>query len=43
MSVKYECYMSRRIRMMAERDSVTEELFTDENLNSDSVGEKENI
>ena len=43
MSVRYDRYISRSIRMMAERDSVTEEFFTDENLNSDSAGETENL
>ena len=43
MSVQYDSYMSGRIRMMAERDSVREELFTDENTNSDSLGEIENV
>ena len=42
-SIQYERYMPGRIRMMAERDSVTEELFIDDNVNSDSLGETEHV
>lgn len=42
-SMNFEHYISGRIRMMAEYDSVTEELFTDDNANSDSFTENENV
>ena len=38
-----QCHMSDRIRMMVERDSVIEELFTEDNTNSDSLTETEII
>ena len=41
--MNYERYISTRIRRMTERDSITEELFAEENGDSDSLGKTENV
>ena len=35
--------MANRIRVMAERDSITEELFTGPNEANDSIGQNNNV
>ena len=42
-AMNYERYISTRIRRMIERDSITEELFTEDNGESDSLGQTENV
>ena len=42
MAMEYERYMAGRIRVMAERESITEELFPVPNESTDSIGQNNN-
>ena len=43
MAVDHKRYMSNRIGRMAERDTITEELFPGENSTNENIGETDNV
>ena len=43
MAMEYERYMANRIRVMAERDSITEELFPGHDESNDIIGQTDNV
>ena len=43
MVMDYERFMFTRIRRMAERDSITEELFPGADGGNDNIGETDNV